>query len=82
GLVGTSYGDLGPLRATALGVQSQLTSFDAYSQTSTVVNTRLQVLQTTLSQFSTIAGNQRSDNANTPFAVVSNGQSVQQVSAE
>lgn len=81
GLVGSSYSDLGTQRATALGVQSQLTVFDAYSQTSTIVNTRLQVLQTTLTSFTTIAANQRSDNANNPFAAVQNGQSIQQVSA-
>jgi flagellar hook-associated protein 3 FlgL len=73
-----TYSGLGTQRSLALNAHARLQSIDSFKQNIDTVSLRLQVIQTALSRFNSIVGDQRAANLDTQFTLTDNAQTATQ----
>src|SRR6266851_4305003 len=82
GKVSTTYAGQGTDRAFALGLRAQVSSIDAYADTATNVNTRLNVANLALQGLSDIGSQVKSASTSSTIVLNNNGQTSGQITAQ
>jgi len=82
GKVSTTYAGQGTDRAFALGLRAQVSSIDAYANTGTNVNTRINVANLSLQGLSDIGSQVKSASTSSTIVLNNNGQTSGQITAQ
>ena len=82
GKVSTTYAGQGTDRAFALGLRAQVSSIDAYANTGTNVNTRINVANLSLQGLSDIGSQVKSASPSSTIVLNNNGQTSGQITAQ
>ena len=82
GLKSDTYSGLGLDRGLTVGLRSQLASISGYQQSNTLVGVRLDMMQTALTQFGTIAQQAKSTIVQSQFTLNGNNQTIDQANAK
>jgi flagellar hook-associated protein 3 FlgL len=82
GKVSTTYSGQGPDRAFALGLRSQISTFNAYANTATNVNTRINVANLTLQGIADVSAQVKKASTTATVVLNNNGQTSGQITAQ
>jgi flagellin-like hook-associated protein FlgL len=82
GKVSTTYSGQGPDRAFALGLRAQISNFNAYADTGTNVNTRINVANLTLQGIADVSSQVKKASTTATVVLNNNGQTSGQITAQ